>query len=173
MSVAIVVQSDAGTVDGANAYIDVAYMRSYCALRGLDLGVLTDDQLAVAIVQATDYEDNRWRFKGRQLLSTQTTEWPREHVRNSRGDVVTGLPEALKKATAEYAFRAKDARLQADTLPTGGQLVAGHTVKVDVIEESFTYSTTPGYTVFQEYPSADGILKAAGLVLLGGMRTVR
>lgn len=109
MPAAFTPQDNTGLVEGANAYIDVAFMRQYFLDRGNSLSTLTDDQLKVGIVLATDYVDNRWRlrFVGRKLtegqdedgVDLQSTEWPRDTK-------FIGLPAQLKKATAEYALRA-------------------------------------------------------------------
>jgi len=55
-------------IDAANAYITLDELRRYCASRGIDLGTKTDVQLRVAIVNATDYIDQNYRFKGVKLV---------------------------------------------------------------------------------------------------------
>lgn len=88
MTVAIIPQDDTGTVVDANAYDTVAAFKAYHALRGNDVTALSDDQIAVALIRATDYIDVRFTFPGIQLVKeddtadppvvAQTTAWPRQ-----------------------------------------------------------------------------------------------
>ena len=173
MTVAILVQSDAGDVADANAYIDVAAFKAYHALRGNDITGRTDDQIATDIIKGTDYAEVTFRWAGSKLTTTQSTQWPRKHVRDRDGQQVTGIPKALKNAVAEYALRARSAPLAQDTVaPVGGHILKQTTDKVDVLETTVIYDNTPGLVVVPAYPAADGWLRAAGLIATG-MRTLR
>lgn len=164
MPVAIVVQDDTGAIVGANSYLSVADFKAYHALRGNSVA-LSDDQIAVGCIRATDYIDNRWRFRGTRLLTTQTTQWPRQDVTDREGNDIVGIVPALEKATAEYALRAAAAPLLQDTVaPEGGHLLKQTTDKVDVIESTVIYDNLPGYQVITAYPAADNYLVAGGLV---------
>ncbi len=58
-------------IDGANAYIEVAYFTKYHNSRGNALPVgATTPMIQSAIVQATDYIDAKYRFVGIKLLQT-------------------------------------------------------------------------------------------------------
>ncbi len=57
-------------IDGANAYIDVAYFTKYHASRGNSTGNPSNAAAQAAIVQATDYIDAKYRFVGIKLLQT-------------------------------------------------------------------------------------------------------
>lgn len=59
-------------IDGANAYIDPAYYLKYHASRGNSVGSPApgDEVLMAAIVKATDYLDQKYRYKGVRLLQT-------------------------------------------------------------------------------------------------------
>lgn len=55
-------------IDGANAYISVQQFKNYCASRGYSYGTPTQTQIQQAIVQATDYLDQKYKYKGVKLL---------------------------------------------------------------------------------------------------------
>jgi hypothetical protein len=55
-------------IDAANAYITVSAAKKYLASRGRDLGTLTDAVLQAYIVNASDYIDQRYGFKGVKLV---------------------------------------------------------------------------------------------------------
>jgi len=110
-----------GGTNDANAYIPVAFFRQYHTDRGRDTTALTDAQVQIAIVQATDYIDTRWRirFAGQwpllepdftvdpPIIPYQSTLWPRRNIYNDDARTpILGLPVQLKKACAEYALRA-------------------------------------------------------------------
>jgi hypothetical protein len=62
--------STATNIDGANAYIDTLFYKSYHQSRGNNVGTPTAAQMQGAIVKATDYLDQRYRFGGVKLLQT-------------------------------------------------------------------------------------------------------
>lgn len=193
----LTVQDDTGTVANANAYIDVAAFKAYHDDRGNTYG--TDDtKIEQAIVKATDYLDSRFRFIGVKLASPQTTQWPRQAgtsvflpwadinfvgpdvsfsgpttvvlLTDTQGNAITGIPQAVKDATAEYALRALTAVLFQDApAPVGGRMIASHKVTVDVISEETVYAPSQGTGQFQmpAYPAADMKLAAAGLIEIG------
>lgn len=57
-------------IDGANAYISVAEFTKYHQSRGNSTGNPSNAALQAAIVQATDYIDQKYRFSGIKLLQT-------------------------------------------------------------------------------------------------------
>lgn len=58
------------SIDGANAYIDAAFFNSYHASRGNSTGNPSSAALQGAIVKASDYLDQRYRYAGVKLLQT-------------------------------------------------------------------------------------------------------
>src|SRR4051812_2741570 len=113
------VQTDAGTVVDANAYITLAYFKQYHDNRGRTYPA--DPAVQLGIVRATDYVDMRWRkrFAGTKgatdaLSATQTTEFPRQLITDDLGNDILGIPEVMKKAVAEYALRAATTELLVD-----------------------------------------------------------
>lgn len=113
----LVVQDDDGLVENANGYVSLDYFKTYCTTRGHRI-IQDDEQLQIGIILATDYIEQRWGqyFLGNPLTETQALHFPR--------DAFVGIPEILKKATAEYAIRALAKPLAPDPVedPTGYQV---------------------------------------------------
>lgn len=163
---AFTVQGDT-PVAGANAYIDVAAYRAYWEDRGVDTSSTTDDSIKFAIVKATQYLDLRFEYVGERLSRDQELEWPRQFAYNDRGYSVSGLPTAVKSATAEYASRALAASLLADPdYDATGRPLKSKEETVGPLTEKYEYEA---HGVFQmpDYPQADRILIARGLVRSG------
>jgi hypothetical protein len=155
-------------VVGANAYIDLAFFKAYHADRGTDVTTYADPQIQFAIVRASQYLDLRFEYIGERSNSAQELEWPRQFAFNDRGDTISGLPTAVKQATAEYSFRALLASLMADPSAIDG---TGRSVKkleqtVGPITEKYEYENDRGYEM-PEYPLADRILTSKGLITSG------
>lgn len=174
----LVVQSDDGTAAGANSYIDLPAFKSYHDDRGNVYATFTDPQITSALIRATDYIDTRFRFRGVRLLSTQTTEWPRQagagifvpwwdvnfvtpdvtfngpttivFLSDASGNPILGIPQAVKDAQAEYALRALTSPLFQDApAAEGGRLINEEEVTVDVISHRVQYAPSQGTGQFQ------------------------
>ena len=187
----------------ANAYIDVDYLTSYLAARGIDVFTLIPAspttgafvKMQAAIVRATDYIDQKYRFAGVKLLqrvgpstmdanssfveswltpyalstvsyltpstSLQTTQWPRQGAIDDNGDTVNGIPEAVKQACAELAWRVLGGvNLQPDYdkgLVGNGGVVSSITKKVGPLETVTSYDTKFGLGFFASFPIVDRI----------------
>lgn len=162
---ALIVQSDAGDVENANAYHNVEYFISYHRTRGR-LIIRDTEEIEVAIIKARDYMDSRFNYKGFKLVDNQTTEFPREDVYDAKGNAVLGIPREAKQASAEYAYIALDRDL--DPTPEvndNGSLVQSKSEKVGPISESVTYAVSTGAIKRRPaYPIADQKLYKAGLI---------
>jgi hypothetical protein len=89
----------------------------------------------------------------------------------SDGRNVIGIPTAVEKATAEYAYRALSANLFQDApAPSSGRLTEEESVQVDVISQSIKYAPTQGNAnyVVPAFPQADLYITRAGLTVEGG-----
>lgn len=158
---AFTVQQDT-PVAGANSYTDATYFRAYFADRGRTF-TETDEVIQTWLVQATDYMNTRWRYKGYRVEDTQTTEFPRYALYDDRGDAVTGIPSAVKDACCEYAARVRTAPLQSDpTADASGRVVVKESSGVGPISESKEY--LPGQSAQPSYPAADRLLLMRGYV---------
>lgn len=108
--------------------------------------------------------------------STQSTEWPRQGVIDFNGDVVNGIPKAIKHACAELTIRVLNGiALQPDYDPGlvgAGGVVSSVTKKVGPLETIFAYDTKLGLGFFATFPVVDRLLSKSGLLFAGGGRTV-
>lgn len=100
------------SIEGANAYIAVAYADDYHADRGHSSWTALDSTVKqAAIIKASEYIDKRFgrMFRGYRSDRYQGLEWPRSSAFDDDGYALSdldSLPSALLKATAEYALRA-------------------------------------------------------------------
>ena len=168
-------QDATGLIANANAYIGLVYFRAYVLDRGTDHSATTDADLQTAIIQATDYVDTRFRFKGLKLNAhtLQTTEWPRRYVYDRDSDLVEGIPVALQEAIAELALLALTQSLYTTpaVVASGGQITR-EKHKIGPIEDEWFYANS-GAQQSRSFPDADRKLLMAGLIDTGGGQTVR
>lgn len=104
---ALIVQSDAGDVSNANAYISVDYADQYFSKINKTLwSSLTTSQKDAAILIATNYIDLKYgiKIKGVPLNMPQPTEFPRSGLYDRYGNEISGIPYEIETACAEYAF---------------------------------------------------------------------
>ena len=160
----MIVEDGTGKVD-ANSFITIAWADAYFVDRGITAwAALTDTAKEIALIKATDYIENRWgnRFLGRQEFpaTPQALSFPRINVLYPSGIFVTGIPEFLKKATAEYAVRTISAELLPDpTSNASGFAISRFEEKIGPIEERTFYQTTGAAPVIlRPYPAADRLL---------------
>lgn len=149
----------------ANGYVTLAEARAYWAERLMtNVNAADDDKVAAAIIKATQYLDVRFTYVGYRDLKDQKREWPRAYAYDDRGDTVDGVPQAVKDATCEYAFRALSIELLADpSRDESGRVVKSKDEKVGPISESVEYSEYAGLDL-PAYPVADRMLLARGLI---------
>lgn len=150
-----VVQDDTGEVENANAYISVAYFRSYHSDRGTDTSEWEDAAVQSAIIVATDYADNKNSYKGVAVAENQTTVFPTS--------CFVGIPSNLKKAIAEYTLlqlKAVDANSSLAPNPDinqDGRSISEESEKIGPIETTVKYAVGAP-VLFKEYPFADRLL---------------
>jgi enoyl reductase-like protein len=142
----IIVEDGTGLAN-ANSYIDSTYADTYFADRGITGWASLTNKDAL-LIQATDYIETVYygKWKGERLTTTQALEFPR--VIDS---VDVGVPDRLKKACAELAWKANSGTLLVDV----EQRIIKE--KVAVIETTYSeyddqltqYSTV--YNLLSEY----------------------
>ncbi len=162
---AFTVQNTAGSVDNANAYISVATFQTYHSERGNVHNIYLDAVIERAIITATDYLDQRFRYIGEKQGQNQRTQWPRLDTEDANGDTRSGIPFEIEEATAEYAFL----HLTGTSLnPTPARDSTGQTLKskseaVGSVSETVVY-VAGGPFELPKFPIADNRMKASGLV---------
>ena len=105
---AFIVEDGTG-ITNSNAYISVTDFRTYWGDRGVSYGSLTNDQIQGYIVQATQYIDSRYAFKGYPTNDTQELYWPRTNgsggeivdTRSRKTIAVNVIPDILKSSMCE------------------------------------------------------------------------
>ena len=149
---AFIVEDGTGLVD-SNSYVTVQEYRDYATDRGKDVTAELDADIQGYLVEATDYMDLSYTFKGEPSTDTQALQFPRVI-----DTVDVGVPLKIKYATIEMAFsEAKGISLFIDTEKN----VTMKKEKVGPIETMYEYDTTA--TIYQSnavrFPKADGYVK--------------
>jgi hypothetical protein len=162
---AFLVQVADGSVENANAYIDVAALRAYALDRGVNLSATSDDDLKVAIIKASDFLDSAYSFTGLPVYTTQGTAWPRSILPLA----LRGLPPILIKACCSLALRAaQNIALHVDpTVDPSGLAVSSTTKKVGPIETTTAFFAPSGGTsgkLSNRFPDVELMLRRAGLL---------
>ena len=121
---AFVLEDGTGLVN-ANGYIDTTFADTYHADRGNDGWVGNDGDKEAAIVEASDYIDITFRFRGLKKvarrggnITSQGLEWPREGaITIPENETVPddAVPSQVQETCAELALAA----LTIDLLPNG------------------------------------------------------
>jgi len=109
-----------------------------------------------AIVRATDYVEARWgdSFLGEPLTDDQGLHWPADGA-FYRGEELTGVPEVLKRAIAEYALHEQSSSLQVAT--SSGEVVEeSHTLGPAVRTVKYASPVSSGTT---DVPAADRLIR--------------
>lgn len=91
----------------------------------------------------------------------QPLEFPRVLLRDDSGDLIVGVPEKLRQATYEYAYRANSTALSPDpTVDATGRVVVGNKTKVGPIETDVRFSESdPSVRITKPFPAADRLLR--------------
>ena len=165
----LVVQNEQGTESSANGYVTVVEFTTYHVDRGREPSDFDNEQIEAAIVKATDYIDGRFNYVGYRLSGReQLTEWPRGNAYDRYNYAVVGIPNEVKEACNEYAWRALTTDLNPDPLrDDSGALVQSRSEKVGPLTETVSFATGASFKL-PRYPEADQKLSKAGLIRRGG-----
>ncbi len=151
---ALTVETGAG-LSNADSYLSIADADTYCSGHGLTAWAdATEAAKEIALRSATQYIDSKYRgcWKGVRANEDQALAWPRASVVDSDGYVIDSesLPENLKDATAEGAYRALSESLFPDIDNNGS--IKSEAVTVGPIEEKI------------EYQGGKGLYKSYGII---------
>lgn len=162
---AFVIEDGTG-ISNANALVSDTEFDDYWTDRGTTFSGGTAPELLalkkVAIINATSYMENRFRtrFKGTREFQDQALSFPRLHLYDEDGRIVLGLPDRLKHACIEYAFRALNNDLAPDPIVDAtGLKVIKTKEKVGPIVEEIEYAETSSAAIYNPYPTADALLQ--------------
>lgn len=180
MAITLTVEEGTGTVAGANTYVSQADADAYFSDRAnASWAAATNDAKAAALIQATQYLDARYTFKGQPLLDSQPLAWPRQPVQIAPPVIIgyqtpvyagtttdTALfawpVKRLIQACCEAAFRALAGSLYTDETPA---IVTSE--RVDVIAVTYAARSRNGGQV--RFAIVDDLLKP---LIVGGRYTV-
>lgn len=165
------VQEDGTGLDNANAYISVAYFKSYHADRGTIITSGSGD-IQAAIVRATDFMESRWRFVGVKKNTTQCLHWPAIDAYYTDGRLVASdeVPKTIQQSCADYTKIELDTPGGLTTAPTYDDTnvpVTKRRDKVGPIEEEREFGASGNPKTWRKFPKPDERLRRAGLVITG------
>lgn len=143
----------------ANSYGTTADYKQYWKDRGTTL-TQAGGVLETQLVRATDYIELVFahRLKGeKEFPETQALSFPRTGIKDRDGVEFSGVPEAIKRATFEYAKRIYDSStlLPDPSVDSSGVKILSKKEKVGPISEETTFSETSPILTRKPYPSAD------------------
>lgn len=101
----LIIEDGSGRAD-ANCYVDLAFADGYHALRGRsDWAAATSEAREVALIKATDCLDAAHSFRGHRVTQHQALAWPRCCAEDDSCRLILGVPEPVRRACAELAWR--------------------------------------------------------------------
>lgn len=156
---AFVVEDNTG-LSNANAYIDVQFLRDYCAVVGYDVAAKADQELEPVISRvALAYIDVQYNFDGTPLNSDQALKLPT--------DTVT-INDKIRRAVADACIVSLKGSLFPE--PSNDALVKKVRRKLDVLETETEYSQGIDNNDASPTPVTDALLQpylASGSGVIG------
>ena len=154
MAITLTVEDGTGLAN-ANTYVALADADAYFANRINDTWLNgTDDQRSSALIQATQYLDSRYTFKGVPLTDTQALQWPRQAPPyQTTVGFITEVYAGDSTLTAQLAWpvqRVKDATCEAALRALTGSLYQDEdsrivtSEKVDVVAVTYAEHSRNG-----------------------------
>lgn len=96
------VVEDGKALNNSDSYVCIAFADDYFLSRGFSSWQeLSDEEKEVALVNATDFIDNSFQWKGRKVSQEQGLSFPRENLVDNNGFTVEGVPLKVKQAVCE------------------------------------------------------------------------
>ncbi|MDV6347474.1 DnaT-like ssDNA-binding protein [Nitrosomonas sp. Is35] len=156
---AIVVEDGTGK-SNAQSYLSLADVDSYFAARGIAAWTGANSAKEAALIAATEYIDIRWGdlLKGSlEFPDTQALLFPRLNIYDNEDRALTGIPQRLERATAEYALISLSQSLMPNpTIESSGKIVTEESEETGPIKETKKYQS--GYLTKRPYPKADALM---------------
>lgn len=156
---AIVTEDGTGKSD-AQSYLSLADADSYFTARSVAAWTGANSAKEAALIAATEYIDIRWGdlLKGSlEFPDTQALLFPRLNVYDNEDRALTGIPQRLERATAEYALISLSQSLMPNpTIESSGKMVIEESDETGPIKETKKYQS--GYLTKRPYPKADALM---------------
>ena len=161
---------DGTGLENSTSYVALDYASTYAESFFSEADYITwseasDSSLERVLNRATMYLDSTYQFLGEKSTTTQALQFPRAYLYNFKGDLISGVPNDIKKAVCLAAIRLLNGINMSPDLERGGKVIRE---KIDVIDISYSEGA-PATTRFLEI---DNLLKASGLISSNRNNTV-
>jgi hypothetical protein len=150
----LIVEDGTGRPD-AESYVSAADADAYLSARGIATWANNDTPTKEACLRKAAAFMHNFTFKGLRVVANQALDWPRSWVQVDNFYLQTTLPNEVKFACIELAYRASKGELQADQGQQVTQVTVGPITKV----------YQPGSTDTKQFPAVIAILR---MLLKGG-----
>jgi hypothetical protein len=153
---------DGTGLENSTSYVALDYASTYAESFFSEADYTTwseasDASLERVLNRATMYLDSTYQFLGEKSTATQALQFPRAYLYDFKGDLISGVPNDIKKAVCLAAIRLLNGINMSPDLERGGKVIRE---KIDVIDISYSEGA-PATTRFLEI---DNLLKASGLI---------
>lgn len=120
------VEEGTGILD-SNSYVTVEYADGYFSMRSEKTWLeLENAEKETALVKASDYIDNAFKWCGQKENAKQALKFPRKNLFDEDGYEVKGVPRAIKDAVCECAFLISSGNKMYRKLSDKGDVVSEH-----------------------------------------------
>ncbi len=162
---------DGTVVANANSYQTEAAFLSYWSDRNITISNTTAE-IEAALIIATQYVDLNNTWKGDAVSETQSLDWPRSGAYDKNGFLIDSgvIPDELKNAVNEYAYRQLTSALQPDD--SQSQTIVSEKKRLGTLEKEIDY-LEEAKKIKLRYPMADnwlrGLTKGGTMGSFGGV----
>ena len=149
-------------IEGATSYVALDYASIYAESFFSEAdyttwGEASDASLERVLNRATMYLDSTYQFLGEKSTVAQALQFPRAYLYDFKGDLISGVPNDIKKAVCLVAIRLLNGINMSPDLERGGKVIRE---KIDVIDISYS----EGASATTRFLEIDNLLKASGLI---------
>lgn len=159
-----VVEDGSGIVE-ANSYVSVESANEYYTLRAYtDWASFPLTTKQAALVQASLYIDTQYDWRGITEFEDQGLNFPRTGITSPRGEAVTGVPNAIKRATLELGKKivtvSGENFIITELISYDGasNRIKKARSKFDVAEEEIIYMTPAETGEVRAFPGIDAMI---------------
>lgn len=166
MAETLIIEDGTGKAD-AQAYVNLTYVNQYFTDRQSSAWTGSDEVKEAAILKATAFLDGNYKYRGTILKSSQALRFPRTSIKDELDNDITGVPEAIKKASAELAVRALTINLAPDSVPTEGRPVTMVSKAVGSIKKTVVYAKPSDVLNFPSFPEVFNLIRHLIITTVG------
>jgi hypothetical protein len=153
---------DGTGLENSTSYVALDYASTYAESFFSEADYTTwseasDASLERVLNRATMYLDSTYQFLGEKSTATQALQFPRAYLYDFKGDLISGVPNDIKKAVCLVAIRLLNGINMSPDLERGGKVIRE---KIDVIDISYS----EGASATTRFLEIDNLLKASGLI---------